>query len=414
MQPAKILILSSSHPCRNPRALKEAATLGAAGYAVTILTIRSSARFFADDQSLLAGQPFRVDYVDLVGADWPGRLGGYVQRGATKFCRHLLRSLRIETSQALGPARLLLRDARRRPADLTIAHTEIPLWTVRHLMHDGRRVAVDFEDWYSEDLLETDRSHRPLKLLRKAESFALRHACYCSTTSASLATALQARHGGNPAVVLHNTFPLQTRTRQDRPAATDPLRLVWFSQTVGPGRGLEWFVPGWGKTQPASRLTLIGEQRPDYGEFLRGLLPAARRDDLELLPAVASADLPDRLTEFDAGLALEPHFPPNKDVTISNKIFQYLNAGLALIATDTSGQLEVIKAAPGCALVVREKDPAEWIGQLDRLLGDPARLQRMQQCSRAAAERIFCWEMEAPRLLATVAQALAGPNPPAR
>ena len=39
--------------------------------------------------------------------------------------------------------------------------------------------------------------------------------------------------------MIHNTFPLPART--PNPARLDPrrLRLYWFSQTIGPGRGLE-------------------------------------------------------------------------------------------------------------------------------------------------------------------------------
>ena len=75
---------------------------------------------------------------------------------------------------------MLLALARSHAADLTIAHTEIPLWATKGLIHDGRRVAVDFEDWYSEDLSVADRRSRPLQLLRKAERFALNHA-QCQT-----------------------------------------------------------------------------------------------------------------------------------------------------------------------------------------------------------------------------------------
>ena len=56
------------------------------------------------------------------------------------------------------------------------------------------------------------------------------------------------------------------------------------------------------------------------------------------------------IATYDVGLALEPNTPLNKDLTISNKILQYLNAGLAVFATPTQGQREVLshEASAGC------------------------------------------------------------------
>ena len=45
MSRAKILILTASHLCRNPRVVKEATTLGAAGYEVTVMSVCLQERF---------------------------------------------------------------------------------------------------------------------------------------------------------------------------------------------------------------------------------------------------------------------------------------------------------------------------------------------------------------------------------
>ena len=45
MSQKKILILTASHLCRNPRVVKEATTLGTAGYDVTVMSISVQERF---------------------------------------------------------------------------------------------------------------------------------------------------------------------------------------------------------------------------------------------------------------------------------------------------------------------------------------------------------------------------------
>jgi glycosyltransferase involved in cell wall biosynthesis len=403
----KILILTTSHLCRNPRVVKEATTLGAAGHDVTVMTVSMQPRFEVIDRELIAGLPFRRQMLDY-SSNTPGaRVRGFLQRGATWTARRLCREWGFETAQALGPASALLHRVRAVPADLTILHTEIPIWAAQHLVHDGRRVAVDVEDWYSEDLLFADRQSRPIRLLRAAEKFALQHCAYASATSQSMADGLVNAYGCPPPHVIRNTFPLQPYARSHEPGPNDTPRFIWFSQTIGPGRGLELFLAAWAQTRQPSKVCLLGDVYPGYPEKLLRRLPAARRGDLQFLPLLKPEELPARLVDFDIGLALEPNWPPNKNLTISNKIFQYLNAGLAVVASDTAGQQEVMKIAPDCGLLVSAHETTDFARQLDMLLGDRNHLRTAQLASRAAAEREFCWERDTPQLLAAVERALS-------
>ncbi|HSY53077.1 MAG TPA: glycosyltransferase, partial [Opitutaceae bacterium] len=337
----------------------------------------------------------------------PGaRLKNLFHRATTWGARRMQRWLRVESARALGPAHALLRRALATPADLIIAHTEIPLWASAALIRAGRTVAVDIEDWYSEDLLFADRRTRPLKLLHRAEKFALQHARYVSTTSQSMAEALATACDAPVPIVVRNVFPLQPRSRLDRPAGGGPPSFVWSSQTIGPGRGLELFFAAWSRMTVPSRVFLLGGELRGYREKILRRLPPARRPWVKFIPFVAPGELPQKLTEFDLGLALEPHWPRNKDLTISNKIFQYLNAGLAVVATYTAGQSEVLHAVPDAGLLVAAHETGQLARRLDHLLAEPARLRAMQAAARRAAEEQFSWEHEVPRLLAAVDQAL--------
>jgi glycosyltransferase involved in cell wall biosynthesis len=404
--PRKILILSASHLCRNPRVVKEATTLGVAGYDVTVMTLSVHPRFESLDRELVAPLPFRRVVLDYCSPRVRARFSDFCQRAATWAARFICREWSIESAQSLGPAWALLHFARSVPADLTIVHTEIPIWAAQYLIRDGRKVAVDVEDWYSEDLLYADRQSRPIRLLQEAESYALRHCSYSSTTSASMAEGLSERYGCARPVVIRNTFPLQPRCRLDMSPAAEP-SFIWFSQTIGPGRGLELFFAAWSRTTVPSQVHLLGDERPGYREKLLRRLPPDRRERLHFIPLVPPDALPMKLAEFDVGLALEPTWPHNRDLTITNKIFQYMNAGLAVVATDTAGQREVMQHAPNCGLLVTAHETAEYARKLDGFLGDAAHLRRAQQAARDAARAKFSWEHEAPRLLDAVAAALA-------
>lgn len=401
-----ILVLTSAHLCRNPRVVKEATTLGEAGYDVTVMSVSAQQRFERLDQELMRGRPFRRVTLDYTGASRASRTADFVQRGATWASRLLCRGLGVETAQTLGPAGALLRFARAHPADLNIVHTEIPIWAAQHLIRDGRRVAVDVEDWYSEDLLHADRRGRPVRLLRQAEEFVLNRAAFSFATSQSMADALVAAFACPPPKVVRNVFPLQPEPRNTRPPRGGPPAFIWFSQTIGPGRGLELWLSAWARTKNPSRVFLLGDERAGFGDHLRRRLPAERRGDLQFIPTVTPEQLPAKLGEFDIGLALEPRHPVNRNITITNKLFQYFNAGLAVIATDTAGQREVMQAAPDTGLLVQAHETTQLAACLDGLLGDLPRLRAMQAAARGAAERQFCWEHESRVLLDAVARTL--------
>lgn len=409
MSRRRIAILTASPLSRNPRVVKEATTLGAAGYDVTVLSVSQSPRFEDYDRELLRGLPFRRRVLDYSSDSWVSRVAGFRQRSATWLAREACRYLRLEFAQSLGPASALLRLARAEPADLTIVHTEMPIWAAQHLLREGRRVAVDIEDWSSEDLLFADRRSRPLRLLRDSERRVLTRAAYASAPSASMAAALATAYGCPLPIVVRNTFPLQPVSRIDRPPSEGPPAFIWFSQTIGSGRGLELFLAAWSRMKRRSRVCFQGDERPGYREHLLSRVPAERRAEVSFRGLVSPEALPRRLAEFDLGLALERPWPRNHDLTISNKIFQYLNAGLAVVATDTAGQSEVMRAAPAAGLLVQAHETTRLAAALDELVGDPARLRACQIAARAAAESQFNWEHDAPRLREAVEQALAQP-----
>jgi len=285
VSPQRILIISAGHLSRNPRIVKEAETLGRAGYEVTVLTVRNHAAAEFADVELLRNAPYRRVMLDLLAPDHVGRLNARYRRFQIWFARQLVRRLRWQSPLAFGPAPGLLALARPHPADLTIVHIETAFWVGRQLLRDGRRVAADFEDWHSEDLLPEDRTSRPLPLLRELERELMQKAVYTSTTSEALAGALHSRYGGSRPIVLTNSFPLQPHPR--RTPATPPA-FFWFSQTLGAGRGLEFFFMAWARTQKPSRVVLLGEASSIYREKLLAGLPPERRALVSFSPAGAA------------------------------------------------------------------------------------------------------------------------------
>jgi glycosyltransferase involved in cell wall biosynthesis len=161
-----------------------------------------------------------------------------------------------------------------------------------------------------------------------------------------------------------------------------------------------------------SHLCLLGDVSDSYRKKLIDLVPASRRGELRFLPLTSPGDLPSAIAAYDIGLALEPETPESRYLTTTNKIFQYLNAGLAIVATPTAGQREVMSAIPACGIIVESKEPKVLAAQLDTLLSSSVRLGEMGAAARDGAANRYCWERTAPQLVAAVAAAIEGQTNP--
>jgi glycosyltransferase involved in cell wall biosynthesis len=121
---------------------------------------------------------------------------------------------------------------------------------------------------------------------------------------------------------------------------------------------------------------------------------------------VPHRELLSRISEHDIGLATEEYVPDSRNLTITNKILQYLQGGLAVVATDTLGQQEVAWAAPGAVMLFGNKDRQGLASLLNSLLNDPTRVQQAKQAALQAARETFCWENQQPWLVDWISEAL--------
>lgn len=389
--PKSVCIITQSHLCRNPRVLKEALLLAEHGYIVTIINTVYSRELNEQDKSLV--RPYNIR---LISFSLQYGVMAAIARLVSKAGRALVKNFGIQTPLALGYfAWQYTRRALKQNTDLYIAHQELGLYCGVELLKKGKNVAFDFEDWHSEDLLPAAKVYRPVKLLRKLEWFALTHGTYCTTTSNVLAARLTAAYNSPVPVCIYNTFSIKGGAIAKIKKPANPLRLFWFSQTIGPGRGLEQFFMLINKAERVVEIHLLGHISDDYRNKLKQLLSPQHR--LYFYPLINPIQLPQFIAEFDIGLALELDKPQNRSLTITNKLFQYLLAGLPVIATNTLGQQEIIKKYGGGILIDFE-DVGQAMEKLNHLLNDTAYFHTLQKQTRHMAEQIS-WDTEKHKLL---------------
>lgn len=173
-----------------------------------------------------------------------------------------------------------------------------------------------------------------------------------------------------------------------------PLKLVWFSQNISAGRGLELVLPIIKKAAVKLELHLIGNLDQDfYKNHLKEI------SNVLLHPPMKQYELHQSLGQFDIGLALEPAKDKNNELAVSNKILAYLQAGLFVVATNTPAQESYLKEFPGHGICFDYRaNNAETV--FEKII-DEVNTIRSQRITRYKNFENRNWESTSQELLAT-------------
>lgn len=409
---ARVLILIGAHICTAPRPQKEAETLAAIGHDVTVRGFWSDTLLVERDRALMASKKWRFEpIIDFRGESLRGYCKSFGVRLRSRVARERYTRFGTVSPSLYGyGAGEMLKTAVREKADLTIVHSEAGMWVGAQLLDRGMRVGVDFEDWFSKDLLPEARRARPIEQLKILERRLMKECAYRLTTSHALADALaQAYDAPKPAVV-YNVFSFAERENidgkvRDRRNTRIP-SLHWFSQTIGQGRGLETLFAALNYLSIPAEIHLRGACSDSVREWIAALVPPAWKERVFIHPTVSNSELLSRIAEHDVGLALEVNNIPSRNLTVTNKLFQYLQAGLAVIATDTAGQREILTQCPDVGNLIASDDTHALAQAVESLISNQEKLSRAKLAAKKFADETFCWERQRENLLQAAKRAL--------
>jgi glycosyltransferase involved in cell wall biosynthesis len=400
----KVTIVSGLQIIDNPRVVKEADAIAELGHDVEVLAAIHNPGSLARIGAMLQGRRWRhTPVVDLTDRRSVSVARHALMRAQTKLMQSARRHLQWDHRAQLGFATgALCKAALASRADLYSVHLEQALWTAKVLVERNLPLRIDIEDWYSEDGLPADRALRPIKLIKTCERMLLNRAVHSTTTSLAMSRALGEAYGCRPPEVVYNSFPIAERgqvdgRRIDR-VSLDVPSIIWFAQTIGPGRGLEALMEAVRLLDLPVEVHLRGNARPGYLEGLLAPLPEHVRRRVRVHRQVPQAELLSRLMEHDLGYCGELSNCLSRDLTITNKCLEYLRAGLALVASNTTGQLEVASAVPEAVSVFRQDDGRALAEALRPLLTDGSRLARAKRASWVGFEEAFGWEASKRRI----------------
>ena len=339
---ARVTVVTSGHLSTCPRMLKSADALSADGYDVRVIATRHQDWAIDADRDVASRRSWAAETITYRRGEsaaywWTGaRYRG--MRAAARAVGAAHAPLAV-VARAYGRVHSeLVRAIAADPGDLVYGGTTGALAAIAEgARQRGTPYAVDLEDFHSGETDGSDAAFVDALALR-VERAVLPDAAFVTAGSEAIAAAYEKRDGIVPTVI-HNTFALPSRLPDV--ARVDParLRVYWFSQTIGPGRGLEDAVLALGRAGIAAHLALRGQPQAGYLDGLRALAAthAPRLELVHLDPAPPDA-MVDLARGYDVGLALEQLTPRNRQLCLTNKAFTYILAGVPVVLTDTPGQ----------------------------------------------------------------------------
>ncbi len=219
------------------------------------------------------------------------------------------------------------------------------------------------------------------------------------TTTDARAKFFARAYGVPRPVVLQNrprltASPASNRIREEL-GLTQQWPIVVYQGGLQQGRGLERLIRV-AATVPNTYFVLIGG-----GRLAKPLIDLSQASNLteqvHFIPTVSLADLPSYTASADIGVQPIENTCLNHFTTDSNKLFEYLIAGLPVVATDFP-EIRRIVRAHGIGLLVRDRDDESLSAALNRLSGDVQLREALAQKAALAAAHLN-WEQQEDQLL---------------
>lgn len=395
----KIVIITTAQPSTNPRMVKEYLALKGVGYNVTVLYCYSVYWAEAADKELFT--QYNLDSKDFIligGSPTTEKFSYFISRLrkkiADKFFPNSLNAL-FRTSAQLYQA------APRHKADLYIAHNIGALPTAVHAAKRNKaKVAFDAEDYHRGEITLG-------KLLfeknSKVEDRYFPQLSYFTAASPMILEQYQKLFPALKGICINNVFPKSVLDRNVVHKENDgTLKLWWFSQKIGRGRGLEDIIKAVGLSGKNNvHITFIGIIADDIREMLTKLATDSgmKADQLHILAPVSEVELFRIGQTQDIGLALEIGEPDNRKYCLTNKIFTYLLASNAIIFSDSLSQKVFWEEHPECGSLYERGNIEQLAAIINKYATDATYLQHHKNVSSQLAATTYNWEMESKKLV---------------
>ena len=409
------LLIASNEVCYNPRLLKLTDSLLARDVDVSVFS--PAVGLAAPDlyRDCVVSRQWDVQTFDISKRSVASRLRWL---GTSAVSRAALASWQLLGSHAgfhvIRNRSLAGLRWRRRGYDIVAVNLvdNLPM-AARIRQRHGSVLVYDSQELFSGEA-STQRDPVKARWVSEAERRYIRDADVVMTTTAILAARLTQQFAlARPALRVRNA-PLSAPPGPDADAgrrAGNPVEIVWHGFAVHlTGRGVDLLLDALAVCTSDVRLTLQGRLDDQQRRLIMtrcAQLGIAER--VAFAPPAHPERIVESLTRYDIGVIAEPGLDENQRLTSSNKLFEYVHAGLAVVAPALPGLAETVEGEQ-VGVLYRTADAPALAAAIDRLAADPEQRSAVRQRASDAAAQLT-WANDFVPVWDAVQQALSTRRP---
>ena len=365
----KICILTSVHPPFDVRIFhKEAKSLVKAGYDVTLIAQH-------DKEEI-------VDEVKIINLQRPRNR---IERMTKTVWSAYRKAIQLD-------------------ADIYHFHDPELLPAGMRFKRMGKIVIFDSHEDVPKQLLGKPYLKKPAKIfLSRCLELYEKYSCRCFDTIVAATPFIRDKFLKiNRNTVDINNFPMIGELASGQVDWSRKQNHVCYVGGIGTIRGIEEVVKAMALVETLARLQLAGRFDEKATEARITVLPSWEKvDALGYLDRKAARDV---LASSMAGLVTFHPLPNHVDAQ-PNKIFEYMGAGIPVIASNFPLWREIIEGNK-CGLCVDPLNPSEIAKAIDYIVTHPAEAQQMGKNGLRAVKERYNWDIEEKKLLALYEQLL--------
>jgi glycosyltransferase involved in cell wall biosynthesis len=174
------------------------------------------------------------------------------------------------------------------------------------------------------------------------------------------------------------------------------LKIIWHGMTIIPRniRGVHILLEAVAYCKTHAELFLQGSISEDNRNLLQKMINELGIEGrVFLLPPAHPDTIVESLSGYDIGIAGELAMQDNQRLTSSNKLFEFISAGLAVLVPDLPGLSETVKEYK-VGLLYEQGNSKDLAGKIDTLNENRGFLHEFRKASRIAADTELFWEKD--------------------
>lgn len=393
--------MAVGQPSTNPRLLKEALWFSDRGYEVHVLYCFWSKWGYHADRNIIAKYP-SIKWKEIGGNPYTKQLEYFF----TRFRFKIFRALAAQFSSSLFWAELsmcrcffeLFKSGSAINGSLYVAHNLGALSVVGKITSKLRKPFVfDAEDFHRGQSVSGSISFHQSSLL---ENYWMPKADLITAASPFIANKYSHLLGVD-ILVINNVFSIKNAPVLIG-SISNPIKLFWFSQTVGKGRGLEDVLAALKKfSLDTFSITIMGDLKLEMENYLRGIVVENNevKVNLNFLRPVDPDKIVEIASSFDIGLATEPVINENNNLIFTNKLFTYLLSGNAILFSATTAQEYFYNSNSNIGWIYPSGDVDRLVLILEQINKDQEELLFYKQNARKLGAQEYNWEIEQSKLM---------------